>query len=366
MLIERREFADLCYNRPDDLISAQIFSDGSPITGHELQGMVLFLWLVDGLRRLVLPGIHLHYGGSRLVDKAVALLWALFLVLGLDLKIWDWFRNKVTAITTDMGTEFGIAVLPDFAAAFIHRVRGMFMSDAAKAIDFNSRLFPFTLRIAGWGHKFGDLMKEACKCISIWPSPLQGIRVMVRFFRDRGWRKQIVRVLHGVFPEAKALLERFRATFIKWRYETIAVALSELSRLKYLCETYLKDVEYVFGDGFQDKQLLQDVKSTCKWKELWAFVSAFHKKVTWPLDRSRRWGLMCTCHAHEREVDQIKHFKCDRNSRRLPEARQFLQDAYDDLTDTAQRLTLDECESYGWLYIRRHHLLCEKCLRFLG
>ena len=80
-LIERREIAQivqLCI-----LVSAHIYTDGSPVTGTEVQGMLLELFTADGtLHLFYLPGMALLYGLTRTIDKAIALLWSLWLVTG--------------------------------------------------------------------------------------------------------------------------------------------------------------------------------------------------------------------------------------------------------------------------------------------
>jgi hypothetical protein len=57
MSIERREMANLYENHSDTLVSAHLFTDGSPVTGQELQGMVLQLaWDDDSVVDLWHPG----------------------------------------------------------------------------------------------------------------------------------------------------------------------------------------------------------------------------------------------------------------------------------------------------------------------
>ena len=76
MNIQRRQIADLA-QRPDDLTSAHLFADGSPVTGSEVQGMVLELCLKTGeVQTSYLPGISLTHGFMRWIDKAFALMWA--------------------------------------------------------------------------------------------------------------------------------------------------------------------------------------------------------------------------------------------------------------------------------------------------
>lgn len=69
MLLERRELQAVFRNTPDLLKSVHLFTDGSPIIGQELQGMILQLALNTGeIRTLVLPGVTIHYGGNSVLD----------------------------------------------------------------------------------------------------------------------------------------------------------------------------------------------------------------------------------------------------------------------------------------------------------
>ena len=59
------------------------FSDGSPVTGTEVQGMMLQIIMLTGIAHdFLLPGMALQYGYCRCIDKTVAFLWALWLVSG--------------------------------------------------------------------------------------------------------------------------------------------------------------------------------------------------------------------------------------------------------------------------------------------
>ena len=95
MNIERREFADLLGNRPHELESAHLFTDASPVTGTELQGMVLELFLITGmLMKVVMPGVVLHFGGTRLIDRIIAFLWSLTLMIGTDYKLCKFLLSR--------------------------------------------------------------------------------------------------------------------------------------------------------------------------------------------------------------------------------------------------------------------------------
>ena len=77
MCIERRVLGDIIRNKKSEVASIHLHSDGSPVTGSELQGMVLTIIMVD--RRVlvfVMPGVMLHFGGCRVIDKVTAFLWS--------------------------------------------------------------------------------------------------------------------------------------------------------------------------------------------------------------------------------------------------------------------------------------------------
>ena len=77
MLLERRYFKDLLTNRPDDLICVLFFSDGSPVSGTELQAMIMDLVMRGGdIITRILPGVALAHGQFGVMSKAFALLWA--------------------------------------------------------------------------------------------------------------------------------------------------------------------------------------------------------------------------------------------------------------------------------------------------
>ena len=84
MSVDRRLIAEVCSDNGANVISAHVFSDGSPVTGTEIQGMALEIFVKDRPKPLciTLPGMSLMYGMMRTIDKAIAFLWALWLVAG--------------------------------------------------------------------------------------------------------------------------------------------------------------------------------------------------------------------------------------------------------------------------------------------
>jgi hypothetical protein len=99
----------------------------------------------------------------------------------------------------------------------------------------------------------------------LWPSP-------------RALHRQLVK-----------LLTRFKGSFLKWRYETIAVVLTALGELRDLCQNVLADRQSdFFGDDFQDQELLKAVTLALRWRDLWSFITCFNFLVIGPLEKFRR------------------------------------------------------------------------------
>jgi hypothetical protein len=119
MNLQRREFRRWHEDATDPLVSIQLQSDASPVTGTEVQGMVLDLSFRDGTsRREYLPAMSLHYGFCSKMDKAVCLLWAIYLVAGPEEEVVRWVLGKCRSMTTDGGTELGLSLTPDIVGAF--------------------------------------------------------------------------------------------------------------------------------------------------------------------------------------------------------------------------------------------------------
>ena len=75
MGIERRWWRDRGVNRREEVLYMHLYPDGSPVTGAELQGMVLqVVFKNSSARTIILPGVYLHYGGCRAIDTVVCFL----------------------------------------------------------------------------------------------------------------------------------------------------------------------------------------------------------------------------------------------------------------------------------------------------
>ena len=94
MLLQRRECES--WRSSDSIDSILVQSDASPVTGDEVQGMVLDIVLkTDVVLQWVLPGCSLSYGECDAISKCLCFVWAVFLVAGPTHAAMKYFMSKV-------------------------------------------------------------------------------------------------------------------------------------------------------------------------------------------------------------------------------------------------------------------------------
>ena len=195
-LIERRDFREMLAK--DEIRSINIYSDVSPIIGNEVQGLVLDLMLRGGtMQRVVMPGATLAYSRADSLNKTAALLWSLWLLFGPDEPTMRKVLGKVRGLATDFGVEMRTLDAPDFLRAFLARLAGDSEDVCRSLVDASKRLFPMGLRISGWSHSWGNIMKSIAKSNPNWPTILAAARDLCAFFRNEGWRLHLRSLLEG-------------------------------------------------------------------------------------------------------------------------------------------------------------------------
>ena len=197
--------------------------------------------------------------------------------------------------------------------------------------------------------RFMDIMRSACHNVPDWPSKLSKLKQLCGFFRCQGWRKVIIERGAGHYDNLPVLLKKFTAKFLKWRYETLFECFTQLAALRDLCQRVLYVHLRSFFPSFKDAGLLDAIISHCGNSELWVFISTFAMHVFTPLEKTRRWGLLCACHEEERRANPRKKIKCVMNSRRLHQARRRLKDLKDMLTETGRHVNFILCENVAWV-----------------
>jgi len=295
-----------------------VYSDASPVVGVELQGMLVDIVFRagEGFRdgdviRLILPGSTLAYGHTDTISKGMALLWGIWLIAGPTTDDITWFCYNVRSFTTDFGVEMHLLDIPDVAEAMVAWAGGRPLHQVRILVKPDSRLFRRALRIAGWSHTMGGVMKGAAENMPEWPSFLTNMRSLCKFYKNSTYRSHIRRKLELREDVNKSLLS-FTAGFAKWRYETVYEVLRQLLGVREVSEMPLPR-ELVARA--QDQEDLSKVMAACRDRPFWRWASASFNKVFKDLERLRRWGMVCECPAHreERRASGGKKFiKCPR------------------------------------------------------
>ena len=336
MLLDRREFhADRLFDRVE---SISIYTDSSPITGAELQGMVADITKTDGTapRRVVLPGSTLTYGHFDAVSKTIALLWAIWLLVGNDSADLRYFCDHVVCICTDFGVEHLTVEMADCVDAFLAWVKGRELRLCRDLVNHACRLFPNSLRLAGWSHTIGGVMKAIAESFNGWPLIEAQMRSLVGFWRNETWRLFVKRTIDEAHPEIDtSVLKSFTASFAKWRYETYADVLHQLARLRDVSAC----VQRCWFVNPQDGAEIDAAVANMHDDDLHRFIDAADKHVFWDTEKDRHWGMICSCEQHlKMRAEGTTKIQCFWNSRRLDEAWDFVQRRADAATTDAANL----------------------------
>jgi hypothetical protein len=277
------------------------------------------------------------YGKAGGIYKALAIIHSVWLVVGSSIKDIRNFFSLVTALTTDMGTEIGLIECPDVVEAYIRRLEGATMAVALATVDPASRLFPRAVRIPGWNHIYGGIMKK-CTEEHDWPKYTHYLQCLCRLFRNRTWVDHLKR-LHGGDAACVSLWLPFSAGFAKWRYETLYVVMDQLLVRRQFCATKLS------ADDFQSTQEREIIATCCKAGKdpgLWRWMQAWRTHIIGPLEYGRRWGMSCPCCPPP--VGKKKRDPCANSGRKLPWAAEKTQQIANAFAEAARTMGPDKCE----------------------
>ena len=110
--------------------------------------------------------------------------------------------------------------------------------------------------------------------MSAWPQRFEKLRAVARCLRVSGYRHAWAALLrkNGLLQQALELEKPLRASFARWRFETIATCVAEVSRLHEVCTKY--SVSDCWG-AVEAAALLRKVTAICESdSELWAWAGA--------------------------------------------------------------------------------------------
>ena len=164
-LLQRLELRQASY-------TVHVVCDGPPKFHAECFGASMRLVRASGeVEAVAFPGATLRHGGCGLLQKTFVLLWQIWLVSGPSLKQLRRFLDSVRSVTTDMGTEMGIADSKCCVEAWYHWAFGG-MRGNSPGVDDCKFLFPKAVWIPGWNHLWSNTVMRVCEMIEGWPGRL--------------------------------------------------------------------------------------------------------------------------------------------------------------------------------------------------
>ena len=124
--------------------------------------------------------------------------------------------------------------------------------------------------------------------------------------------------------------------------QTSGPSFRQLAPLRPICGHVREEL---FANA-QDKAVIQKAVNACRDESLQQFIAVTLHLVFSPLERFRRWGMVCDCCAPIREErpGQSVHCPNNRKSRRLKTAWAKTQEVAAELRANARTVTLAECE----------------------
>ena len=134
------------------------------------------------VRRVLLPGGSIFYGQQGAIQKTMAFVWAVWLLFGPDEYHLHAFVDRVVCWTTDFGVEVHSIETPDCITAFLAWIGGTALSAVAPRVRHGTRLFKRAMRIQGWSHCFGNMMRRVASSYQFWQEVLECLRHVCRFF----------------------------------------------------------------------------------------------------------------------------------------------------------------------------------------
>ena len=98
-------------------------------------------------------------------------------------------------------------------------------------------------------------------------------------------------------------------------------------------------------ENAQDRALIQNAFDAFGDKFLWTFIEVTTREMWVPTEGDRRWGMVCNCPQHiEDRKKGVRQIWCDKNSRRLAEAWDYMQRRIAENRERARTLSLEDCE----------------------
>ena len=227
--------------------------------------------------------------------------------------------------------------------AFFRWADSQELGSCLEFVKHNERLFPQAIRLLGWGHSWGNIMKTVAHSCKAWPQLELRLRAQVKFWKNASWREHVQKCLARTAPEVDtSVLDHFSVDMAKWRYQTIAEVAWYLARLRHIAENHVREEWF---QNTQERQIIHDFMEGCRDSGFWKFVTASEREIWSKAEKERRWGMICDCPEHlQARAQGVRHITCVLNSRRLAETAQEIDKFATCTRARAVTLTEHDCD----------------------
>ena len=127
----------------------------------------------------------------------------------------------------------------------------------------------------------------------------------------------------------------------KWRYETVCAVFRALALVRNLWQHHLRREWWVNPHNRNEVGAAIDVQHD---ELFWEFIAVSDELVWQDAAHNRRWGLICACEQHTKDRQEgKKHIQCVWNSRRLPDAGDYVVQECNKAQAKERNLTPSQC-----------------------
>ena len=177
-------------------VAIYLYMDSSPqhLGGREMMAISMEILDLTGVlpfERKLLPVMSLARDFLDSHGKAVALLWATFLLVGPTYEQMARFLDNVVSVCSDMGAERLVAVAPDHLSDFFDIFLGM------PGKPHRAALLPMALQAPGWNHGWDIIMKRGLQSLAWFPSCFLRRRKLAGRRLHEGLRQGLVHARAG-------------------------------------------------------------------------------------------------------------------------------------------------------------------------
>jgi hypothetical protein len=168
--------------------------------------------------RLMPPG-GLGHGHCGVIDKAFLVLKRIWLEAGPSKHSVAVYRAEVRICHTDDGTEHHVRNLLNVCDFFYSGNLKPTPEESGGLVG--DYLFPAAIGGYAWNHILNNLAKRILSGLPFFPSWLKSVRAVIRFLKNRSYKKVVIKHLkdQGLEEEALAVSSQ-TVSLAEWRWET--------------------------------------------------------------------------------------------------------------------------------------------------